>query len=195
MNPCRRWLAAALFMPLALAVVGASPVTEAQIAACRNACQRLGSGLMAALGQALKEGGPAKAIGVCRDKAPALAAEISEEEGLAVRRTSLRVRNPANAPDAWEREVLDGFQKRLLNGEGGSTLEFSEITAVEGQPTVRYMKAILVAEPCLGCHGETLEADVAAAIARAYPQDRATGFKAGELRGAFSVRLPLTSRR
>jgi hypothetical protein len=187
--------ATALLMSMAIAVAGAGPVTDAELAACRNACQKLGSSLMAALGLALKEGGPAKAIGVCRDRAPALAADISKEEGLMVRRTGLRIRNPANAPDAWERQTLEGFQKRLQAGEESAALEFAEVTTVEGNPTVRYMKAILVAEPCLKCHGEALDPTVAAAVAQDYPEDRATGFKVGELRGAFSVRLPLTSPR
>ena len=146
---------------------------------------------MSALGQALKEGGPVQAISVCREKAPALAAEISREEGMSVRRTALKVRNPANAPDAWERNMLEDFKRRLSTGEDGATLEATEVTTMDGKPTLRYMKAITVGEPCLGCHGEALAPAVAAAIRRDYPQDRATGFKKGDLRGAFSVRLPL----
>ena len=178
-----------------LAATGGGPIKDSDLAVCRSACQRLGSGLMSALGQALRQGGPTQAISVCREKAPALAAEISKDEGMNVRRTALRVRNPANSPDAWERQVLEGFQRRLAAGEDGATLEVAEVTKIQGKPTLRYMKAITTGEPCLGCHGEALAPAVAAAIRRDYPQDRATGFKKGDLRGAFSVRLPLHTSR
>jgi hypothetical protein len=42
---------------------------------------------------------------------------------------------------------------------------------------------------CLACHGESLEPAVAAKLAAAYPKDQATGFRAGDLRGAFWVEL------
>jgi hypothetical protein len=53
-----------------------------------------------------------------------------------------------------------------------------------------YMRAIPMEALCTTCHGATLAPDVAAAIARAYPGDQATGFTPGELRGAFSVVWP-----
>jgi hypothetical protein len=40
---------------------------------------------------------------------------------------------------------------------------------------------------CLTCHGSNLDADIAASIAERYPEDRATGFEAGDLRGVFWV--------
>ena len=46
---------------------------------------------------------------------------------------------------------------------------------------------------CSRCHGEEgeIDAEVRAAIDERYPQDRATGFRPGDLRGAVSVRVPL----
>ena len=50
------------------------------------------------------------------------------------------------------------------------------------------MKAIpTAAEPCLTCHGSSLQPELKAEILRLYPNDQATGFKPGELRGAFTV--------
>jgi len=52
------------------------------------------------------------------------------------------------------------------------------------------MKAIpMRAEPCLLCHGAP-EPALKAEIDRLYPQDQATGFRPGELRGAFTVSAP-----
>jgi hypothetical protein len=49
------------------------------------------------------------------------------------------------------------------------------------------MRAIPTAPVCTTCHGATVAPDVAAAIAARYPEDRATGFSPGDLRGAFSI--------
>jgi hypothetical protein len=37
------------------------------------------------------------------------------------------------------------------------------------------------------CHGELIATDVLQKIRAVYPLDQATGFKPGDLRGAFSV--------
>src|SRR5512138_3854849 len=53
----------------------------------------------------MKEGGPVNAIKVCNSVAPALAQETSTKHKMNVARTSLKPRNPKNAPDAWETKV------------------------------------------------------------------------------------------
>jgi hypothetical protein len=49
------------------------------------------------------------------------------------------------------------------------------------------MKAIPTGAVCLACHGETIAPPIAAKINELYPQDQATGFREGDLRGAFVV--------
>ncbi len=54
------------------------------------------------------------------------------------------------------------------------------------------MKAIpMAAEPCAACHGTDVKPDVKSEIDKLYPQDQATGFKPGELRGAFTISMPV----
>ena len=55
------------------------------------------------------------------------------------------------------------------------------------------MRPIVLAPQCLGCHGKVAELapGVAAVLAQRYPGDLATGYAAGDLRGAFSVRVAL----
>jgi hypothetical protein len=43
---------------------------------------------------------------------------------------------------------------------------------------------------CVACHGKFLAPDVAAIIEEAYPEDQATGFEVGDLRGVFWVEYP-----
>jgi hypothetical protein len=161
---------------------------EEQLAKARAAVKGLSENLKSALMTEIKAGGPVSAIAVCKTISPALAEQSSQEHGFEIGRTALRVRNPANAPDQWERKVLENFAAKITAGADPATLEHME-TVSDGDETVfRYMKAIpTAAEPCLTCHGSNLDPALKAEIGRLYPDDRATGFKAGELRGAFTV--------
>jgi hypothetical protein len=169
-----------------------TPATRAndnqRIEAARAASKELGDTLKQQLTAAIAAGGPASAVEVCRTVASQVAEDISHKRGLSIRRTALRVRNPGNAPDPFERKVLEDFVARIGSGADAATLEYSELVVENGRETFRYMKAIpTAAAPCLACHGTDLKPDVKSAIQESYPNDQATGFKAGDLRGAFSV--------
>ncbi|MBF0358510.1 MAG: DUF3365 domain-containing protein [Magnetococcales bacterium] len=138
---------------------------------------------------ALKSGGAVKAIKVCSMEAGEVASEVADMSGWEVKRTSLKLRNPGNEPDAWERDVLYKFNARKSAGESPEKIEFSAIVVEDGVRVFRYMKAIPTAEkPCLVCHGEAIKAPVAKALDEIYPSDQARGYKAGDIRGAFSFR-------
>ena len=156
----------------------------------RQLANQLGSQLKSELTAAIAAGGPVSAIDVCHTRAPQIAARLSEESGAQVGRTALRVRNPANAPDATEREVLEQFSAELAAGKAQGPLEAVFEIDRGGQVERRYMRAIPTDALCLTCHGKSLAPEVAAAIARDYPGDQATGFEQGQLRGAFVVTWP-----
>ncbi|AHB48078.1 cytochrome C [Hyphomicrobium nitrativorans NL23] len=163
--------------------------TGGNLAAARAAAKDLGENLRSELIAALKAGGPSAALGVCRTVAPSIAENASKTHDLTVGRTALKVRNPDNTPDAFERRVLADFVRKAAAGSDPATLEHAEIATENGKSTFRYMKAIpTAAEPCLVCHGSNIEASLKAEILELYPSDEATGFVAGELRGAFTVR-------
>lgn len=148
--------------------------------------------LKGALKQAMEQGGAVNAIAVCKEQAPTIADDLSTQKGWRVARTSLKVRNPSNAPDDWERKVLEDFDKRNAQGENPETMEYYEVVEESSGPVFRYMKAIPTAHLCLECHGENIDAVVAAKLKALYPADRARGFKAGDIRGAFTITQPLT---
>jgi hypothetical protein len=147
--------------------------------------------LKADLKAAMKEGGPGNAIQVCKTKAPEIAAETSEKQGWRVARTSLKLRNPLNNPDPWELKVLQDFEKRKAAGEEIKKLEFAEVVTTEGKKQFRYMKAIPTGKVCLQCHGSHIAPDVLATLKTFYPKDQATGFKKGDIRGAFTITQPM----
>lgn len=135
---------------------------------------------------AMQAGGPAKAVEACQTLAPEIANQHSQQ-AWSVGRTALKVRNPENAPDEWERKVLEEFTARAAAGE--SLAEMTRTEVVDGQ--FRMMKAIPTGEPCLACHGKDIKPELAALIDQRYPTDQARGFSLGELRGAFTLSRPL----
>ncbi len=153
----------------------------------RAEVKELAANLKAVLRQAVKDGGLVHAMAVCNAKAPGIAARLSLEKGWHVGRTSLKVRNNANSYDAWEKVVMEEFESRNAAGEDPSTMEYSAIIEKDGHRQFRYMKAIPTAGVCLACHGEHISKPIQKELQKLYPQDKATGFKKGDIRGAFIV--------
>lgn len=148
----------------------------------------LGAKLKGQLEAAIEAGGAQSALAVCREIAPALANEVSAQHAVDVGRTALKVRNPANAPDDYERAVLERFVADVQAGTDPTTLEHAETVTQDGRRVFRYMKAIpMAAAPCATCHGERIDPALHARIRDLYPTDAATGFVPGEIRGAFTV--------
>ncbi|MBU1073253.1 DUF3365 domain-containing protein, partial [bacterium] len=140
----------------------------------------------------MADGGPGGALSVCSEEAAAIADSVGSARGLLVGRTSLRTRNPRNAPDDWERGILLDFAARREQGEKISDLDAWTFESDEdGHRTFRYMRAIVTAPPCLECHGHDLAPEAAAGLAELYPEDTAIGFAVGDIRGAFTTSLPL----
>jgi len=162
-----------------------------QLASSRQAIGELGKNLKTTMQQAMQQGGPLQAIKTCQLKAEDIATTLGSKQGWTVGRVSLRYRNPANKPDAWEKNVLLDFEKRLQAGESPTKMEFSAIVDNNGQQTFRYMKAIPTAAFCLKCHGSNITPPIKAELKKLYPDDHATGFKAGDIRGAFTVSQPM----
>ena len=148
--------------------------------------------LLQVLQTEIAQGGAAGAVEVCRDKAPQMARAASEQTGWAIRRVSLRNRNPKAVPDAWESAALQDFDRRAAAGESPATLEKWEVVSTEGRQELRYMKALPVQPLCVECHGPTerLGAGVADKLRTHYPQDLGTGYTVGQIRGAITIRKP-----
>lgn len=183
----------ALLLVLAAACGRQGPSEEAVAAArerAENAAGKLMETLFLELTSALGKGPPEDALGICADRAPQVARKIQEEYGLSVRRFALRTRNKRNEPDAYERKWFQEALQRYDGGKGPAPKPTAEV--VDGE--LRYVRPILLAEMCTKCHGtsEQITPDVRSALEQRYPDDDAIGFKPGDLRGAVSVRVPLS---
>ena len=167
------------------AVAGQS--NDPNVGLAREATAAYASALKAELVQAMQSDGPLTAIEVCQIRAPAISSEISLDKGLTVSRVSLKNRNPANQPTAWQASVLETFETRKQSGEDPATLSWSETVSIGDGKEFRFMKAIPTGGVCLQCHGQDIAPPVAEKLAELYPTDKATGFSMGDLRGAFVV--------
>jgi hypothetical protein len=155
--------------------------------------------LLGQLGQKLKSAmstdGPVAAVSVCKESAPAIARQLSIANDAKVTRVGTRVRNQnMGIPNAWQKEALTQFEARLAQGEKAADIEYWQVADNgHGKSELRYAKAIAVQPQCLSCHGSAQ--DIAAPLAEKlrieYPNDQATGYSVGQLRGAVVVTRPL----
>ena len=162
---------------------------QAAVQKSQEAMKEFGMTLKATLQAAMKEGGSMNAIPVCHTEAPKIAQQMSEKYGVDIHRTSLKPR--ATPPNEWEMAVLEGFEKDKAAGKPVAELVWKKVVEVDGKPTLHMMKAIGTEDVCLTCHGTAINPEVQAKIQALYPEDKAVGFKAGDMRGAFSVSAAL----
>ena len=163
----------------ALAVDQLSEQQQRQQQVASAARDELFQRLSARLTEVLTESGPTSAIQVCKSDAPRLASEVGEQFGVRIGRTAIRLRNLENSPPAWARllvqqQVTDPLMVALEDRRLGVLLPI-------------HLKAA-----CVLCHGpkDELVPDVRASLVAHYPQDQATGFREGDLRGWFWVEVP-----
>ena len=186
----------ALALPTVLAGCASGPTAEEQAAMAADARKASGA-LIQKLGGELKEAiaskGPDGAIGVCKERAPQIAAEVSKQFNFETKRVSPKNRNPAGVPDAWEAQAQAGLEKRLAAGEKPETLDTWQVVSTPTGKQFRYAKALPVQPLCLTCHGDpaAISDGVKARLAAEYPLDKATGYAPGMVRGIVSIKRSL----
>lgn len=117
-------------------------------------------------------------------KNPALAQrEFSEvvaksESKAKFRMTSDNYMNPSNQPDSFEREAIRAIK-------AGNLKEYGEF----GETEYRYARTLFVKDSCLKCHGDSGKAPKD--VIDRYGDANGFGFKAGEVAGIISVRVPV----
>lgn len=146
--------------------------------------------LVGKLTGAMEEGGPVAAIDFCSTEAIPLTLHVQEgqAEGLVLKRTSFRYRNPANAPDEAEEEALVHFEDAIAAGETSPATFVQKVSEDE----YRFYRALYLGEVCLQCHGDadSMDPGVLAALQERYPADLAMGYEAGDFRGVVRVSVP-----
>ncbi len=180
-------LAAALSVRALAGAPGQSPY-PAETARAEQAMNELQTALLGKLRSAMEAGGPAAAVEVCRTEARTIAEAVALKQGIELGRTSHRVRNPANAARPWARAIVEGG--------AGAKAASQQIRVVDLGERVGVLRPIGTADMCTRCHGAApdVKRNLGEALTTAYPQDRAVGFAAGDLRGWFWAEVPKSTR-
>lgn len=170
--------------PASVAVSAADTAEARAFARAAEAAQRLGGELKQRLEVAMQGGGPEAAIAVCADYAQHITA-AAQAEGVQVGRSSLRLRNPKNRAPDWVQAWLVAQGERAVAG-------LEPLREVE-DGKARLLKPIGVEPLCVTCHGpaDSLPPGVSALLKQRYPDDKAVGYTAGDLRGALWAEVAL----
>lgn len=140
--------------------------------------------LSAALSAAVSEKGIPDALQYCNTEAINITREVSLRYKARISRVSDRFRNPANAANDMERKLIGEYRRQIL---AGRKPEHQLIHTSEGKTV--YYKPILLQPQCISCHGtdEEIGEEHLLVIKKLYPNDLATGFRPGDLRGMWKV--------
>jgi hypothetical protein len=122
----------------------------------RETADAFGGELVATLFRELEDGNPINAIHVCSEKAQEMSARFSTDN-LRIRRVSRRFRNPADEPDDYERARLGQLQ--ALHDKQELPTESIQVISEGGTKSLRYLKPIVIKQPCMMCHGQVGEID------------------------------------
>jgi hypothetical protein len=183
----RSSLALALALFCCVAEAAGPEATAPAEARAAEAAKAFSSELRATLGAAMARGGPAAGVEVCHDEAPRIAERVSAEYDVRLGRVGVRSRQPANRLDGWQKDRLDAWQKAPPVGPPAGWPPAISSDSTSG--TVRWAKAIETEGVCVVCHGPAVEPALADTIRRVYPDDPATGFESGSLRGLLWVEV------
>ena len=152
----------------------------------KQAIKLVGGKLKYTLGQKIQEGGFAKAADFCSTEAGNLAKEASKKlpNGVSIKRVTNKPRNSLNKATPNDLKVLNTIETKIKKKEAPQMV-------VKKLDTNHYQvyKPLIIDAKCLKCHGDATTRDKEAykIIQARYPNDKAIGYKIGELRGAFLV--------
>lgn len=141
------------------------------------------------LAGAIGAGGVTNALSYCSERAYPLTALVADTNRVKLQRLTHRPRNPTNQVGGAELAILREFGLALGRGEPPSPV----VRAGTGDAVVFYSPIVITNPLCLQCHGVVgtdIQPATAALLATLYPQDQATGFKLGDLRGMWRIEMP-----
>lgn len=141
----------------------------------------LGKNLMASM----KKGGPKEAIPFCNAEASPIVKEMEEKFNVTIKRTSHKIRNEKSAPSTTEEKIITEYQTMMTKGE-----KLKPIVSKDDAGKVHFYAPIKLEGKCIVCHGtvgKEVSEETNRLIKSFYPNDTATGFKVGDLRGIVNI--------
>jgi hypothetical protein len=143
--------------------------------------------LLKQVSKAIQQSGPAFAVDFCSTHALPITDSIARANGIQLQRLSDRNRNPQNKlEEPLDKQAWDSLKTILATGTKQASLPWSDMA----QHPVFYKPIVLGMPTCLKCHGNPLEdidAPTMDIIRTRYPNDLATGYRLGMLRGIWKI--------
>lgn len=140
------------------------------------------------LQKAMSEGGVSNALEFCNVKAMPLTDSLASHYGIELRRASHQPRNPVNEADSLEMSAIKEYIREIEQGR-----ELKPVTYAHDNTITYHAPIRIQGQLCLSCHGNPgtdINQSDFETIQELYPEDEATGFEMGELRGIWSVQFP-----
>lgn len=145
--------------------------------------------LSAQLKTAIKKDGLQSAVKYCQTNALKITDSLSNNYNVNIKRTSEKFRNSENKPNSNELSVLLKYQNDKNNG-----YIMEPFVEKVNDAEFNFYSPIIINDLCLKCHGivgETLLKEDRLYIKEFYPQDLATGYQKGDLRGMWSINFKI----
>ncbi|MDZ7681013.1 MAG: DUF3365 domain-containing protein [Fodinibius sp.] len=140
------------------------------------------------LQNAMQEGGVEYALEFCNVEAMPLTDSLSSHHDVSIRRASHKPRNPYNTADSLEAKTINQYIDKLEKGDNLQPITYADENRITFHAPITITNSL-----CLNCHGkvnEDIAKDDLATIQDLYPNDQATGFSMGDLRGIWTIRFP-----
>lgn len=134
--------------------------------------------------KAIRERGLPGAVEFCNTAALGLTKTYAGT-GIQIKRTSDKIRNPVNTPDAMESDVIKAYLKQKKENK-----QLTAIVKQDSKGNHHYFKPIFIQAMCLNCHGEKetqIKPDTWSIIQKKYPDDAAFDYKEGDIRGIWHL--------
>ena len=136
--------------------------------------------------RAIKANGTVNAISFCNEKAYFLTDSVATDLGVKIKRVSDKNRNSNNKANSKELAYLNSVKELLSKGQ---KIE-PQISKLENIVIGYY--PIIANQMCMKCHGNPdteIEKETLSKIGSLYPEDKATGYLPGELRGVWVIEM------
>ncbi len=133
------------------------------------------------LAKAVKNGGLENALSYCNTNAIPLTDSLSNAHNVHIKRTSLKFRNPQNKPTKREKEILNQYELAMENGQ------IMEAIIDNKAERKTFYAPIIMQAACIKCHGAKSNISIYDSILKLYPNDLATDYTQGDLRGMWSI--------
>lgn len=138
---------------------------------------------------AMQRNGVAGAIQYCNLNAYDLVSNFEDSLEVEVRRVSDKPRNPIDTLRLYEQEIFEAYAY-------DTDAATSQIQQLDDRNLILTRPIKITNAVCLNCHGavgQQITKENYDLIKSLYPDDQATGYNLGELRGMWSLKIPVST--